>query len=79
MDYHPVHTIPNNHPPKNFVQIILAAKLLVPQFLRPPNNSIDLCLLFCLLPSSMDYSIFEPVTLCPLLGVLTVELYTLHN
>ena len=60
MDDHLVHTIPNHHPtkmdvlPKTFVQIILAAKWLVRHSsIRPPNNSDNLSLLFCLYPSSM--------------------------
>ena len=39
-----------------FVQITLAAKWLVGiqlLYIRPSNNSDDLCLLFCLFPSSM--------------------------
>ena len=64
MDDPLVHTIPNQNPtkmdvlPKCFVQIILAAKYCtvasaacIP--VRPPTNSENLCVLFCLYPSSM--------------------------
>ena len=50
---HTVHTMQNNHPSKmdvllkTFVQNILATKWLVRQ-VRSPNNSNNLCLLFCL-------------------------------
>ena len=60
MDDHPVHTTPNHHPtevdvlPKTFLQINLVAKWLVwYSSIRPPNNSGNLCPLFCLHPSSM--------------------------
>ena len=50
----------NHHPPKTdvlpkyFLQIILAAKWIVRHSsIHPPNSSDDLCLLFCVNPSSM--------------------------
>ena len=56
----PVHTTPNHYAPKmdilpeTFLQIILAAKWLVRlSSTSPKNGSDDLCLLFCIYPSSM--------------------------
>ena len=55
MDDLPVHATPNNHPSKNtFLWIILAATCLVRSIqVRPQNSRDDLCLFFCLYPSSM--------------------------
>ena len=61
-DDHQVHTIPSHHPtqmdvlPKTFFQIIHAAKWLVrhSSTVRPSINKDDLCLPFCLYPSSMS-------------------------
>ena len=62
MDDHSVYTTPNHHPtkmdglPKTFAQIILAAKWLLwhsNMSPRAPTNSEDICLPFCLYPSSM--------------------------
>ena len=72
MDGHPVYTIPNHHPTKmdalskTFVQIILAAKWLVRHSSTSPSTtSDDICLLFCLNPSSMyAHSAKKPKCLC---------------
>ena len=55
MDDHPVHATPNLHPSKmdvlqkTFLQIILAAKLLVRHSITFPNSSEDFYLIFCLI------------------------------
>ena len=55
----PAYITPNHHPPKmdafpkTFYQIILAAKWQLQHSSTSPNSSDDLCLLFCINPSSM--------------------------
>ena len=61
LDDLPVLTIPNHHPSKmdvllkTFLQIIRAAKWPVRHSSTSQNSSDDLCLLFCINPSSTVY------------------------
>ncbi len=70
MDDHQVHATPNHHPtkmdvlPKTFLQINLAAKYeklfaVFKYWTYPPTSSDDLCLLFCIFPSSMCWVLYE--------------------